>query len=164
MILAFSSLWFVVLYLIKHAWFSEHEAEADCQQHHGGASVQCLDWRLHPGIAGEENCSCWLQRIVQISSDFQPYLLENMLGFWSLSCFLISRAHSSRCGSQNKSMKKEESSVLKGNVPDLLFFLNIYNSPLFAVQLWLWNSPKQQFFLYIFLKWLSTMHHINCKF
>lgn len=40
----------------------------------------------------------------------------------SLVCFLISRAHSSRCGSQNKSMKKEESSVLKGNVPDKLFF------------------------------------------
>lgn len=40
----------------------------------------------------------------------------------SLACFLISRAHSSRCGSQNKSMKKEENSVLKGNVPDKLFF------------------------------------------
>uniref|UniRef100_A0A672Z603 Actin-like 6A n=1 Tax=Sphaeramia orbicularis TaxID=375764 RepID=A0A672Z603_9TELE len=28
-----------------------HEAEADRQQHHSGAPLQCLDRRLHPGIA-----------------------------------------------------------------------------------------------------------------
>lgn len=66
-------------------------------------------------------------------ADYLASFGEHVWVLISLACFLISRAHSSRCGSQNKSMKKEESSVLKGNVPDKLLFK--YISSLFAVQL-----------------------------
>lgn len=111
----------------ENVCFSEHEAEADCQQHHSGASVQRLDRRLHPSITGEDNFRADELLITQKRIVFSVAFLRTMLRsnfFW---CFLICRAPSNRCGFQNKSMKKEENSVLKGNVPDLVFFLNIWS-------------------------------------
>lgn len=64
----------------ENVCFSEHEAEADCQQHHSGASVQCLDWRLHPSITGEDNFRADELLITQKRIVFSVAFLRTMLG------------------------------------------------------------------------------------
>lgn len=87
-----------------------------------------------------------------------------MFEFSFLFHVFISRAPSNRCGFQNKSMKKEESSVLKGNVPDLVFFFKYIILTHHLQFSYDSEIPTAVFFCIFFKITLSTKHHIKCKF
>lgn len=106
--------WF--LFFCSRLWFSEYETEADRQQHHGGASVQRLDRRLHPGIPCE----------------FSWSFIEAFIWYFCIhTLFSVPREPSNRCGSPSRSMKREESNVWTGSVLD-----SLPRSPLLPHSLW----------------------------